>query len=123
MIAEILYSDGYRAVAFTLISILLVYCVRNKKPMTKLLSYGIYLMIVTAWFAWLFYMVSYVNKSPNLVILVWGLKWICYFLAITIIQHFIYKKFGKGKDIGLLVLNTAVVLVMCFMASKYVIRI
>ena len=121
MIAEILYSDGYRAVAFTLISILLVYCVRNKKPMTKLLSYGIYLMIVTAWFAWLFYMVSYVNKSPNLVILVWGLKWICYFLAITIIQHFIYKVFGEEKDIGLLVLNTIVVLILCFIVFKYVI--
>lgn len=121
MIVEILYyNDGYRAVAFTLISILLVYCVRNKRPMTKLLSYGIYLMIVTAWFAWLFYMVLYVTKSPNLVILVWELKWIGYFLAITIIQHFIYKIFGKGKDMGLLILNALVAFVLCGIAFSYI---
>lgn len=121
MIVEILYyNDGYRAVAFTLISILLVYCVRNKRPMTKLFSYGIYLMIVTAWFAWLFYMVLYVTKSPDLVILVWELKWIGYFLAITIIQHFIYKIFGKGKDMGLLILNALVAFVLCGVAFSYI---
>lgn len=121
MIVDILYyNDAHRAIAFSLISIFLVYCVRNKKTMTRILSCGIYLVLVSAWFTWLLYMVSYVNKAFSLVIFVWGMKWICFFLAITIIQLFVYRIWGSRKDIGLLIINAAVVAILYFFAITYI---
>lgn len=121
MIANILLHDTYRPIVFGLISVLLTYCVRNEKIGKQIISYSVYIMFIITVCAGFFFFVSLYHKSPDMKVLSWETKWICFFLVITILQHFTYKIFGEEKDIGLLVLNTAVVLALCFIASKYII--
>ena len=121
MIITALFNDFYRALVLGLLSVLLTYSTRNSELKKRITVSCIYLACVAAVFAWVFFLLTFDNDPDAVpIVLVWVIKWICYFLAITIIQHFIYKIFGKGKDIGLLVLNTAVVLVMCQLAINYI---
>ena len=124
MIITALFNDFYRALVLGLLSVLLTYGTRHSEIKKRIIASFLYLACVVAGFAWVFFLLTFDN-DPDVVpiVLVWGLKWIFFFLVITILQHFVYKKLGEEKDIGLLVLNTAVVLVMCFIVSKYVIKI
>ena len=123
IITALFFNDLLRTLLLSLLSVLLTYGTRNGKLKKRITVSCIYLACVAAGFAWVFFFISIWNESLDMEVFFWGIAWSCFFLIITVVQHFIYKIFGKEKDIGLLVLNTAVVLVMCFMASKYVIGI
>lgn len=116
MITGILFSDIYRTMAYGILSVLVTYGMRNDKTKTRFIFYGAYAVYLLAGFGWLFFLISIWNESPDLVILVWGFKWICFFLVMTVVQHFVYKILGGEKDIRLLILNAAIVLVLCRIA-------
>ena len=115
----ILYSDVYRPMAISLFSVFLVYCVRNDKIKKQIVAYSAYLLYIIALFAGFMFLVTVANESFDIRDLFWGMKRICFLLVITIIQHFVYKIFGKGKDIGLVIVNTVVVLVLCYTVMRY----
>ena len=123
IITAIFFNDLFRTLVLSLLSVFLTYGTRNSEIKKRITVSCVYLTCVAAGFAWVFFFISIWNESPDMEVLFWGIAWSCFFLIITVVQHFIYKIFGKEKDIGLLVLNTAVVLVMCFIVSKYVIGI
>lgn len=118
-IKAILYSDVYRPMAWSFISVLLVYCVRNEKIKKQIVAYNVYLLYIIALFAGFMFLVTLANESFDIRGLLWGTKRICFLLAVTIIQHFVYRIFGKGKDIGLVILNTVVVLILCYIVMRY----
>lgn len=123
IITALFFNDLFRTLVLSLISVFLTYGARNSELKKRTTVSCIYLTCVVVGFAWVFFFISIWNESPDMEVLFWGILWICFFLTITVVQYFIYKIFGKEKDIGLLVLNTAVVLVLCFIASKHVIKI
>lgn len=95
----------------------LVYSFRDGKLKSRIILYSIYLLYIICLFAGFLFFVSYGNEFDTEV-LFWGIKWICYFLIITIIQHFSYHFFGKGKDGKLLIVNIVIVFVMGWLALK-----
>ena len=117
----ILYSDVYRPMAISLFSVFLAYCVRNDKLKKQIIAYSVYLLYIIALFAGFMFLVTLANESFDIRGLLWGIKRICFLLAVTIIQHFVYKIFGKGKgkDIKILILNAVVVLVLCYVVMRY----
>ena len=123
IITALFFNDLFRTLVLSLISVFLTYGTRNSELKKRITVSCIYLTCVVVGFAWVFFFISIWNESPDMEVLFWGILWICFFLTITVVQYFIYKIFGKEKDIGLLVLNTAVVLVLCFIASKHIIKI
>ena len=122
IITALFFNDLLRTLVLSLFSVLLTYGTRNSEIKKRITVSCVYLTCVAAGFAWVFFLLTFDN-DPNVapLVLVWGLKWICFFLIITVVQHFVYKIFGEEKDIGLIVLNTTVVLTMCFIVFKYVI--
>lgn len=121
MITGILFSDLYRTMAYGILSVLVTYGMRNDKTKTRLIFYGAYVVYLLAGFGWLFFLLTFDN-DPEVVpmVLVWGLKWICFFLVMLIMQHFSYKIFGEGKNIKLLILNAVVVLFFCRIAMYWI---
>lgn len=121
MITGILFSDLYRTMAYGILSVFVTYGTRNDKTKARLVFYGAYVIYLLAGFGWLFFLLTFDN-DPDVVpmVLVWELKWICFFLVMTIMQYFVYKIFGKGKDIKLLILNAAVVLFFCRIAMYWI---
>ena len=115
----ILYSDVYRPMAISLFSVFLVYCVRNDKLKKQIIAYSVYLLYIIALFAGFMFLVTLANESFDIRDLLWGIKRICFLLVATIIQHFVYKIFGKGKDIGLVIVNAVVVLALCYVVMRY----
>lgn len=105
--------------AWSLISVFLVYFVRNDKIKKQIVVYSVYLLYMIALFAGFMFLVALANESFDIRGWLWGTKRICFLLIITIIQHFVYKFFGKGKDIGLVIVNAAVVLTLCYIVMKY----
>ena len=120
MIKEIIFNDIYRPIACSLISALLVYRMRNDKSKIQIFFYSAYLIYVTAFFALVFFFGSLANECIHTQALFWGLKWVSFFVGITIAQHFVYKILGKGKDIRLLILNVAVALILCRIAMYWI---
>lgn len=120
-IKAILYSDIYRPMAISLFSVFLVYCVRNDKLKKQIIAYSVYLLYIIALFAGFMFLVTLANGSFDIRGLLWGIKRICFLLVVTIIQHFVFKIFGKGKgkDIKILILNAVVVLVLCYVVMRY----
>ena len=123
IITALFISEFYRTLVLSLLSVLLTYGTRNSEIKKQIMVTCIYLACVIAGFAWCFFFISVGAESPAMEVLFWGLKWSCFFLMITVVQHFVYKIFGEEKDIGLLVLNASVVWVLCFIVSKCVITI
>ena len=123
IIIALFISDFYRSLVLSLLSILLTYGTRNSEIKKRIAVSCIYLACVAAGFVWVFLIISIWGESPAMEILIWGAEWSCFFLIITAIQHFVYQIFGEEKDIGLLVLNSGVVLGFCFIAVKCVIKI
>ena len=123
IITALFFNDLLRTLVLSLLSVLLTYGTRNSDIKKRITVSCVYLACVAAGFTWVFFFISIWNESPDMEVLFWGIAWICFFLIITVVQHFVYKIFGEEKDMGLLVLNTAVVLVMCFIAAKCVIKI
>ena len=121
IITALFFNDLLRTLVLSLLSILLTYGTRNSDIKKRITVSCVYLACVAAGFAWVFFFISIWNESPYMEVLFWGIAWSCFFLIITVVQHFIYKIFGEEKDIGLLVLNTSVVLILCFIVSKCVI--
>ena len=115
----ILYSDVYRPMAISLFSVFLVYCVRNDKLKKQIIAYSVYLLYIIALFAGFMFLVTLANESFDIRDLLWGVKRICFLLVVTIIQHFGYKIFGKGKDIRLVIVNAVVVLALCYVVMRY----
>lgn len=115
----ILYSDVYRPMAISLFSVFLVYCVRNDKLKKQIIAYSVYLLYIIALFAGFMFLVTLANESFDIRDLLWGVKRICFLLVVTIIQHFVYKIFGKGKDIRLVIVNAVVVLALCYVLMRY----
>ena len=115
----ILYSDVYRPMAISLFSVFLVYCVRNDRLKKQIIAYSVYLLYIIALFAGFMFLVTLANESFDIRDLLWGVKRICFFLVVTIIQHFVYKIFGKGKDIRLVIVNAVVVLALCYVVMRY----
>lgn len=115
----ILYSDVYRPMAISLFSVFLVYCVRNDKLKKQIIAYSVYLLYIIALFAGFMFLVTLANESFDIRDLLWGVKRICFLLVVTIIQHFVYKIFGKGKDIRLVIVNAVVVLALCYVVMRY----
>lgn len=120
MIANILFNDIYRPIVCSLISVLLVYSMRNDNNKMRTVFYSAYLIYVSAFFGGIFLFASLANESFSTQALFWGIKWICFFLIITIAQHFVYHFFGKGKDIRMLILNAVVVLILCRVAMYWI---
>ena len=117
----LLFNDFLRTLVLGLLSVLLTYGTRNSEIKKRIIASCIYLACAVAGFAWIFFFISIWNGSPDMEVLFFGIAWSCFFLIITAIQHIIYHFLGKG--IGLLVLNAAIVLVLCFIALKYIIKI
>ena len=117
----LLFNDFLRTLVLGLLSVLLTYGTRNSEIKKRIIALCIYLVCVVAGFAWVSFFISIWNGSPDMEVLFFGIAWSCFFHIITIIQHVIYHFMGKG--IELLGLNTAIVLGLCFIASKYVIKI
>lgn len=115
----ILYSDVYRPMAISLFSVFLVYCVRNDKLKKQIIAYSVYLLYIIALFAGFMFLVTLANESFDIRALLWGIKRICFLFVVTIIQHFVYKIFGKGKDIRLVIVNAVVVLALCYVVMRY----
>lgn len=115
----ILYSDVYRPMAISLFSVFLVYCVRNDRLKKQIIAYSVYLLYIIALFAGFMFLVTLANGSFDIRDLLWGVKRICFLLVVTIIQHFVYKIFGKGKDIRLVIVNAVVVLALCYVVMRY----
>ena len=115
----ILYSDVYRPMAISLFSVFFVYCVRNDKLKKQIIAYSVYLLYIIALFAGFMFLVTLANESFDIRDLLWGVKRICFLLVVTIIQHFVYKIFGKGKDIRLVSVNAVVVLALCYVVMRY----
>ena len=115
----ILYSDVYRPMAISLFSVFLVYCLRNDKLKKQIIAYSVYLLYIIALFAGFMFLVTLANESFDIRALLWGIKRICFLLVVTIIQPFVYKIFGKGKDIGLVIVNAIVVLALCYVVMRY----
>lgn len=120
MLQELIFNDTYRPITCSLISVLLVYFMRNDKGKIKIIFYSAYLIYITAFFALFFAFVSLANNSINTSSLFWGLKWVLFFVGITVAQHFVYKTWGRGKDRILFIINVAVVLLLC-RAAMYLI--
>lgn len=120
MIANIIFSDIYRPIVCSLVSVLLVYSMRNNDNRMRMFFYSAYVIYVSAFFVLIFILSSLANESLSTQALFWGIKWICFFLIITIVQHFAYHFFGKGKDIKMLILNVAVVLILCRVAMYWI---
>ena len=124
MVITVLFiSEFYRSLVLSLLSILLTYGTRNSGIKKRIAVSCIYLACVVAGFVWVFLIISIWGESPAMEILIWGIEWSCFFLIVTVIQHFVYQIFGEEKDIGLLVLNSGVVLGFCFIVVKCVIKI
>ena len=121
IITALFFNDFYRTLVLGFLSVLLTYSIRSSEIKKRIIASCIYLACVVAGFAWVFLFISILNGSPDMEVLFFGIAWSCFFLIITTIQHVIYHLWGKG--IELLILNTAIVLVLCFIASKYVIKI
>lgn len=116
MLLELILNDTYRPIACSLISVILVYFMRNDKGKIKIVFYSAYLIYITAFFALFFAFASLANNSINTSVLFWGLKWVSFFIGITVAQHFVYKTWGQGKDRILLIINVAVALILCRVA-------
>lgn len=116
MLQAILFNDIYRPIACSLISAFLVYSMRNNKGKIKIVFYSAYLIYITGFFALLFGIGSLANNSIDTQALFWGLKWVGFFVVITVAQHFVYKTWGQGKDRILFIINFAVVLILCRVA-------
>ena len=117
-IKAILYSDVYRPMAFCLFSVFLVYCVRNDRIKKQIIAYSVFLIYIIALFTGFMFLVTLANESFDIRDWFWGIKRICFLLVIIVIQHFVYKIFGKGKDLGLVLLNTVVVLTLCYIVMR-----
>ena len=120
MLQKLIFNDVCRPIACSLISVFLVYRMRNDKSKIKIVFYSAYLIYISAFFALIFAFGSLANNSIDTQALFWGLKWVGFFVAITVAQHFVYKIWGEGKDRKLLIINVAVVLVLC-RAAMYLI--
>lgn len=116
MLQELIFNDTYRPIACSLISAFIVYFMRNDKGKIRIVFYSAYLIYITGFFALLFGIGSLANNSINTQALFWGLKWVIFFVGITVAQHFVYKTWGQEKDRILFIINIAVVLILCRIA-------
>lgn len=116
MLQALIFNDTYRPIACSLISAFMVYFMRNDKGKIRIVFYSVYLIYITGFFALLFGIGSLANNSINTQALFWGLKWVIFFVGITVAQHFVYKTWGQGKDRILFIINVAVVLILCRVA-------
>ena len=123
IITALFINDFYRTLVLSLLSVLLAYGTRKSEMKKRIAVSCIYLACALAGFVWVFLIISIWGESPATEILIWGIEWSCFFLIVTVIQHFVYQIFGEEKDMGLLVLNSGVVLGFCFIVVKCVIKI
>lgn len=119
IITGILLHDTLRSLIYGLLSVLLTYCTRNDKVKARVIASCVYFAYVTAGFAWVFIFISIWGEAIAWELLFWGLKWICLFIVITIIQHFYYHRCKKGKDIMLLIINAFIMFIACWIGISW----
>lgn len=120
IITALFFNALLRTLVLSLLSVFLTYGTRNGNIKKRITVSCIYLACVVVGLAWVFFFISIWSESPDMEVLFWGTAWSCFFLIITVIQHFVYKVFGEEKDIGLLILNALVVFILSGIALNYI---
>ena len=96
MITEIIFSDYYRTFLLCILSIGVVFFMRNASIRKKVLALAGYEFIVFLLFLWIFTVFDY---ESIIAIVQWELKWILYFTISIILQFAMYYFFWKKSKI------------------------
>ena len=120
MIKAILYSDVYRPMAYSLISVLMVYSMWKEKAKIKIFFYVVYMLYAIGFFAVFSVFVTLANEEFVPEAFLWGIERIGFYFAIVVIQHFVYKIDDIGKNMDLLIINAVIVLISSYIGMKYI---
>ena len=123
MIVEIIFSDYYRTFLLCILSIGVVFFMRNASIRKKVLALAGYEFIMLIPFVWIL-IVSVVftefNFQQIIEIVQWELKWIIYFTTCTVLQFIMYYLFWKRNviyKIGTLLFCVTVVVVPLYVIN------
>ncbi|MCM1262897.1 MAG: hypothetical protein NC313_09260 [Butyrivibrio sp.] len=119
MIKSILYSDVYRPMAYSLISVFMVYSLRKEKTKRQIFFYIIYILYAIIPFSLFSVLVILENEHPTASSFLWGIERIVFYIVIVIVQHFVYKIGGIGKNKDLLIINAVIALISSFIVMTY----
>lgn len=119
MIKSILYSDVYRPMAYSLISVFMVYSLRKENTKKQIFFYIVYILYAIVPFSIFSVLVMLENEHLTASSFLWGIERIIFYIVIVIIQHFIYKLGGIGKNKDLLIINVAIALISSFIVMTY----
>ena len=87
IITALFFNDLLRTLVLSLLSVLLTYGTRNSDIKKRITVSCVYLTCVAAGFTWIFFLLIFDNDPDAVpIVLVWGLKWICFFLIIMVIM-------------------------------------
>ena len=98
MITEIIFSDYYRTFLLCILSIGVVFFMRNASIRKKVLALAGYEFIVFLLFLWIFIVCIIFTEfdyESIIAIVQWELKWILYFTISIILQFAMYYFFWK----------------------------
>ena len=102
MITEIIFSDYYRTFLLCILSIGVVFFMRNASIRKKVLALAEYEFIVFLLFLWIFIVCIIFTEfdyESIIAIVQWELKWILYFTISIILQFAMYYFFWKKSKI------------------------
>lgn len=119
MIKAILYNDVYRPMAYSLISVLMVYSLRKERTKIQIFFYAVYMLYAIGLFVAFSVFVILENEHPVAGSFLWGIERILFYFAIVVIQYFVYKIDDIGKNIDLLIINAVIVLISSYIGMKY----
>ncbi len=114
MIAEIIFSDLYRTILLCTLSVCIAFLARNatkRKRVLALLGCEAVMLMPFLWILVIGLVFTYDSDGSMMSIILWELKWILYFTAITIFQFFIYQMLWKNSKAlkGLALLMNAII--------------
>ena len=115
MITEIIFSDYYRTFLLCILSIGVVFFMRNASIRKKVLALAEYEFIVFLLFLWIFIVCIIFTEfdyESIIAIVQWELKWILYFTISIILQFAMYYFSGKSKILKIVTLLFSLIIVI-----------
>ena len=105
--------------AYGLISVLMVYSLRKEKTKIQIFFYTVYMLYAIVFFAAFSVLVILANEDIAAKDFIWVIEKIVFYFAIVLVQHFVYKIGGVGKNKDLHIINVVIALSSSFIVMAY----
>lgn len=104
---------------YGLISVFMVYGLRKEKAKIQIFFYTVYMLYAIGFFSVFSVLVILSNENIVAKDFLWVIEKIGFYFVIVIVQHFVYKIGGVGKNEDLNTINVVIALISSFIVMSY----